>query len=179
MILRILKRYRLPITILFINLLLLIIKPDWGIASLNTTAVNLKEMLMIIPPIFILIGLLDVWVPKETMVKFMGEKSGLLGVIIAFVLGSVAAGPLYIAFPFGGTLMKKGSNFFNLLIFIGAWSATKIPISMFEASVMGLKFMLIRYLLDIPVIILIAYITNRFISKAEKASIYKNITEIT
>ena len=51
------------------------------------------EMLSVIPPIFILLGLLNVWVQRETMIKLMGEKSGILGILIAFFLGSAAAGP--------------------------------------------------------------------------------------
>lgn len=126
------------------------------------------------PPIFILLGLLDVWIQRETMIKLMGENSGLLGIIIAFLLGSLAAGPLYVAFPFVGVLMKKGSKLFNVLIFVGAWSATKIPISLFEASVMGWRFMLTRYMMDIPVIILIACLVNKVISAHEKEVIYEN-----
>lgn len=40
------------------------------------------EMLSIIPPIFILLGLLDVWVQRETMIKLMGKESGILGINI-------------------------------------------------------------------------------------------------
>ena len=83
------------------------------------------EMLSVIPPIFILLGLLDVWVQRETMIKLMGEKSGILGILIAFFLGSGAAGPLYAAFPIAGVLLKKGSKFSNVLIFICSLSTTK------------------------------------------------------
>lgn len=172
---RILKRYRAFGVILIINLILLLVKPSLGINSLEGTMNNLKELIAIMPPIFILMGLLDVWVQKETMVKFMGKGSGLKGVLIAFLLGSFAAGPMYVSFPFAAVLMKKGSEFFNVLIFIGAWSATKIPISLFEASVMGWKFMLIRYAIDIPVIILIAYMTDKIVSPNEKEIIYENV----
>lgn len=172
---RILKRYRTFGIILIINLILLLVKPSLGINSLEGTADNLKELLAIMPPIFLLMGLLDVWVQKETMIKLMGKGSGLKGMIIAFLLGSFAAGPAYVSFPFAAVLMKKGSEFFNVLIFIGAWSATKIPISLFEASVMGWKFMLTRYAIDIPVIILIAYITDKVISPNEKKAIYENV----
>lgn len=77
-----------------------------------------------------------------------------------------------------GTLIKKGSNLFNVLIFVGAWSATKIPISLFEASVMVWKFMITRYVIDIPVIILMAFITNKIISENEKKIIYDNAKAI-
>ncbi|WP_010243426.1 permease [Acetivibrio cellulolyticus] len=82
-------------------------------------------MLSVIPPIFILLGLLDVWVQRETMIRLMGEKSGIIGVTIAFLLGSAIAGLLYAVFPVAGVLLKKGSKFSNVLIFIGAWSTKK------------------------------------------------------
>jgi uncharacterized membrane protein YraQ (UPF0718 family) len=106
------------------------------------------------------------------MIKLMGEKSGLLGILIAFLLGSAAAGPLYAAFPIAGVLLKKGSKFSNVLIFIGAWSTTKIPMLLFEASSLGWKFMIIRFVIDIPGIMLIAYFIERLLSKKDKQYIY-------
>lgn len=144
------------------------------IRSFGITWKNTIEMLSVIPPIFILLGLLDVWVQRETMIRYMGEKSGIVGAAIAFLLGSAAAGPLYAAFPVAGVLLKKGSKLSNVLIFIGAWDTTKIPLLLFEASSMGWKFMLTRFLLDIPVIVLIAYILEKSMSNAEKDAIYKN-----
>jgi uncharacterized membrane protein YraQ (UPF0718 family) len=171
---KIFKRYKALGIVLIINLLFILLSPQSGINALIITAENLTEMLLIMPPIFILLGFLDIWVEKETMIKFLGENSKFLGIFTAFLLGSIAAGPLYVAFPFVGVLMKKGSKFSNVLIFIGAWSATKIPISLFEASVMGWKFMIVRYLIDVPVIILMAFIVDKAISNSEKEMLYKN-----
>jgi uncharacterized membrane protein YraQ (UPF0718 family) len=106
------------------------------------------------------------------MIKLMGEKSGFIGIAIAFLLGSAAAGPLYAAFPIAGVLLKKGSKLSNVLIFIGAWSTTKIPMLLFEASSMGWKFMLARFLIDIPGIAIIAYVTERVLTQKEKSNIY-------
>lgn len=134
---------------------------------------NMLEMLSVIPPVFILLGLLDVWVQRETMIKLMGEKSGFIGIAIAFLLGSAAAGPLYAAFPVAGVLLKKGSKLSNVFIFIGAWSTTKIPMLLFEASAMGWKFMLTRFLIDIPGIAVIAYVAEKILTKNEKNIIYE------
>ena len=103
------KRYKTFLILFAVNLLLLIFAPDLGTKAVSITQNNLWEMLSVIPPIFILLGLLDVWVKKETMVKYMGEGSGLIGILIAFFLGSAAAGPLYAAFPVAGILLKKGA----------------------------------------------------------------------
>ena len=129
-------------------------------------------MLSILPPVFILLGMLDVWIKRETMIKFMGERSGIVGVMLAFLLGSAAAGPLYAAFPVAVVLLKKGSKFSNVLIMIGAWSTTKIPLLLFEASSMGIKFMIIRFVLDVFGIAIIAFTTEKLLSKEEIGEIY-------
>lgn len=154
------------------NISLLFIYPELGKKSFTLSCQNLLEMLSIVPPIFILLGLIDVWVKKETMIKMMGEKSRMIGILIAFILGSAAAGPLYAAFPVAAMLMKKGSKFSNVLIFIGAWSTTKIPMLLFEASSMGIKFTLLRFAIDIPVILLIAFISEKLLGQKEIDKIY-------
>ncbi|AHF08743.1 permease [Dehalobacter restrictus] len=170
---KLLNRYKFFIILAVINLGLVVIYPSLGKNSLSITWSNTLEMLSVIPPIFILLGLLDVWVQRETMIKLMGEKSGFIGVALAFFLGSAAAGPLYAAFPIAGVLLKKGSKFSNVLIFIGAWSTTKIPMLLFETSAMGWKFMLTRFIIDIPGIALIAYITQKVLHEKEINLIFK------
>lgn len=169
---RITKRYKFFIVILSVNIIMMIVNPDLGKQSFQITKSNALEMLSIIPPIFILLGLLDVWVKRETMIKYMGENSGILGLVIAFLLGSAAAGPLYAAFPVAVVLLKKGSKLSNVLIMIGAWSTTKIPLLLFEASSMGIKFMFIRLILDLIGITVISYTTEKLLSTEEKEEIY-------
>ncbi|MDD2397560.1 MAG: permease [Tissierellia bacterium] len=171
---KVIKKYKIFLILLVINTVILIVKPSIGLKSFQLTKDNALEMLSILPPVFILLGLLDVWIKRETMIKFMGEKSGIIGVLLAFLLGSAAAGPLYAAFPVAAVLLKKGSKFSNVLIMIGAWSTTKIPLLLFEASSMGIKFMITRFILNIFGIAIIAYTVERFLSKEEIDKIYKN-----
>jgi len=166
------SRYKYFLVLIVINIVIYGVYPSVGQKSIDITWSNAVEMLSVIPPIFILLGLLDVWVQRETMIKLMGEKSGVLGILMAFSLGSAAAGPLYAAFPIAAVLLKKGSKFSNVLIFIGAWSTTKIPMLLFEASSMGWTFMITRFVIDIPGIMLIAYITERLLNEKEKQYIY-------
>lgn len=64
-------------------------------------------MLSVLPPIMIMLGLMDVWVSRESLMKYMGNNSGFLGVFLAMLIGSIAAGPMYAAFPFTAVLIKK------------------------------------------------------------------------
>lgn len=157
---------------------MLIFSYEQGIQALETVKKSFLEMLLILPPVFILLGLLDVWVPRETMVKFMGEGSGILGAVLAFILGSAAAGPLYVVFPVAAAFMRKDVKFTNILILIGAWSTTKIPMIMFELGSMGLKFGLTRLALNIPVIIIITVIMNRLFSAEEVAQMYERVKHL-
>ncbi len=171
---KLLERYRFFLILAAANLVLLVISPAIGWKALGLTGQNALEMLSVIPPIFILLGLLDVWVDREIMIRLMGEKSGLTGAAIAFFLGSAAAGPLYAAFPVAGVLLKKGSKFSNVLIFIGAWSTTKIPMLLFETTAMGWKFMLTRFMINLPGIAFIAFATEKMLKDKEKESIYSH-----
>jgi len=90
--------YGLAIILLILSFIK-IFNRQLGWKALSITGNSVKKMLLVIPPIFILLGLLDVWVPRETMIKYMGEGSGLKGVLLAIFIGSAAAGPLYGAFP--------------------------------------------------------------------------------
>ncbi len=173
MIKNIFKRYWIFLLLVVINVVLGLIFPDIGVRSLDITRRNVVEMLLVIPPIFVLLGLLDVWVDRSVMMKYTGKGSGIKGVLIAFLLGSAAAGPLYAAFPVAGVMLKKGSSLFNVFIFIGAWSTTKIPMLTFEAASLGLPFTLIRLGLSIVGILLIAIFTEKALTKEQQEQIYE------
>lgn len=174
----VIKRYKNFILLLIINIILVFIMPNIGISSFLITKNNIFTMLGIIPPIFVLLGLLDVWIERETMMKYMGEDAGLKGGVLAFIMGSAAAGPLYAAFPIAGILLKKGVSLFNVFIFIGAWSVTKIPMLLFEASSLGLKFMLIRFGCNLVGIVLIAFVLSKSTTDKVREEIYSNAENI-
>lgn len=113
-------RYRAFMAAVLILGLITLFNRSIGMRALDITAFSIKEMVLVIPPIFVLLGLLDIWVSRDTMIRYMGEGSGLKGILLAFFIGSAAAGPLYGAFPVAAVLMKKGVKFTNIMIFIGA-----------------------------------------------------------
>ena len=87
-------------------------------------------------------------------------------------------GPLYGAFPVAAVFMKKGAKFSNILIFLGAWSTTKIPTLMFEIASLGPYFALTRLAINIPGIIIIAHLLIKLMPKKEIERIRENSYEI-
>ncbi len=168
-----LKRYRAAIVTMLLFTAFIIAFPDLAPKAGESLVGQVKTMLLVLPPIFLLLGLLDVWVPRATMIRFMGSGSGIKGPLIAFALGSAAAGPLYGAFPVAAMLMKKGASFTNILIFIGAWSTTKIPMLLFEMQALGYRFALSRLAIDIVGIVLIALALKAVVPQKEVDRIYR------
>jgi len=125
----------------------------------------LKEMIIILPVMFILIGLFDVWIPKEKVQKHIGETSGLKGILLVMLLAFIQAGPLYAAFPVAYLLWKKGCSPTNVFIYLSTFTTAKIPMLTFEIGFLGLKFSLMRILITIPVFILIGIIMGRYFKK--------------
>ena len=163
------RRYRLFLLLVLLLGVLLLLKPAFGMESVRISKAAFRDMLLVIPPIFVLLGIFDVWVPRETMVRLMGENSGIRGALLALFLGSFAAGPLYAAFPVADMLIRKGVRFSNILIFIGAWSGTKIPMLLFEATAMGWPFMASRLLLNLPAIFVMAHLLDWMLPERDKA----------
>lgn len=169
-----LKKYWLLAVVIGISLLMLIFQPQTEIDALRFTGRNFLNFLFMLTPIFICIGLMDVWIDRDTMIKIMGEKSGFKGVLVALLLGVVTAVPLYALLPVAGVLLKKGGRISNVLIFLCASASIRIPLLLFEISALGWRFMLARFMVNIVAVFAIAFIIERLLSDTDKKTIYEN-----
>ncbi len=143
-----------------------------GLAALNSAWYQFISMLKIVPPIFLLIGLLDLWVPRETMIRLMGEKSGVIGILIALFIGTMSAGPLIAAFPVAQVMLKKGARYSNVLFFLTVWASAKLPILFFQATALGLKYTIISNVTLLAVYMVGTLIIEKILSKDEIKNIY-------
>jgi uncharacterized membrane protein YraQ (UPF0718 family) len=123
------------------------------------------EMVSFIPLLFVLIGLFDVWFPKEMLEKHIGKESGVKGIFLVILLAMLQAGPLYGAFPVAYILYKKGASVKNIFIYLGAFSSMKIPMLGIEMGYLGIKFTIIRTMISLPLFILIGYIMEKVVGK--------------
>lgn len=133
------------------------------------------EMITFLPFMFILVGLFDIWVPKEKVEKHIDAGSGLKGTILCILLAMFQAGPLYGAFPVAYLLWKKGCSIINIFIYLGAFSTLKIPMLTFEIGFLGLKFSLLRTAVTLPVFIAIGYLMELYL-KDKNFAIVKLVT---
>ena len=139
--------------ILVIHAVLWRLAPRLAAHSLANGLSGLAAIAAILPPILVLLALFDAWVPRQAIETHLGPGSGIRGIILAVLLGTASAGPLYAAFPAGLALLRKGARVANLTIFLGSWATIKIPMLLMEGAFLGLRFALIRLALTLPGII--------------------------
>ncbi|PKL03275.1 MAG: permease [Synergistetes bacterium HGW-Synergistetes-2] len=171
------KRWRLPLVSLLIVLPFAFWKPEFGKKALFLLGENILVVLGILPPVFILLGLFDVWIPRERVAPHMGEDSGVKGTVLSVLLGACSAGPLYIAFPIAEVMIRKGTSLRNIFVFIGAWSTMRIPMILFEIQNLGAVFGLTRYFVSLVGILLMALLMDRVLNTAEKTEIIARFQE--
>ncbi len=165
------KRYWFLAAVVVVNLALLISDPQTETVALRFTGRNILNFIFMLTPVFICVGLMDVWISREAMIKIMGVKSGVKGAVVALLLGVVTAVPLYAV---AGVLLKKGSRIANVLLFLCASASIRIPLLLFEISSLGFAFTFVRFGLNIPIVFAIAFIIEKLLSEDDKQTIYNN-----
>jgi len=125
------------------------------------------QIFLIMPPILILVGLMQVWVPKEWIQKFIGSQSGVKGKIFCILFGTLPTGPMYIFLPLASGLLKKGASVSNILILLGIMSSEKIPQMLVEINFLGLRFAVVRFVLTVTAVIIMGEIIEKLVAKTK------------
>lgn len=146
-----------------VYMVLFIVNAETAKLALGNTAYYLKEMLIIMPVVFLLTALIDAWIPTNTIMKALGDNSGIKGAFTALALGSVSAGPIYAAFPVAKTLLGKGASIGNIVIILSSWAVVKLPMLANEVKFLGPKFMIARWIFTVIAIFIMGYITNKLV----------------
>jgi uncharacterized membrane protein YraQ (UPF0718 family) len=122
-------------------------------------------MLEILPCAFVLIGLFEVWVKKETVEKHLGAESGLRGYLWSVLLAGSTVGGLYVAFPVAYSLHRKGARLSVIFSYIAASAICRVPMTIFEASFLGAKFSVIRLAVSLPLVFISSMLLGNFLEK--------------
>lgn len=166
-ILEFIKKNKLLTLVLIAYIVVLIISPEKALSAVKGSTYYLKEMLIIMPVVFLLTVVIEALVPKKLIIQGLGEKSGITGNLLSLVFGSISAGPVYAAFPICISLLRKGASIKNIVIILGAWAVIKVPMLANEAKFLGVKFMVIRWVLTVISIFAMGYLMAIIIKKKD------------
>jgi uncharacterized membrane protein YraQ (UPF0718 family) len=117
------------------------LREGWQMAMINLPRVILALLAA---------GFLSHVMPHEVIAEWVGHESGLKGIAIATVLGTIMPGGPLIAFPIVVLLSKAGAGMPALVTFLTSWSVLGIQrIIGFELPMMGSKFVINRVAIGI------------------------------
>jgi len=95
---------------------------------------------------FIVAGMVQVLIPKNLSIKWIGSESGIRGILIGTVAGGISPGGPYISLPIAAGLLQSGASIGTIVAFITAWSLWAVARLPMEFGILGWKFTVIRLL---------------------------------
>lgn len=126
-----------------------------------------REMILILPPAFVLIGLFDVWTKREVIERHFGEESGPLGYLWAVLLAATTVGGTFVALPVANALYQKGARYAMVLTYVSSAALVMVPMSIMEATILGPLFTSVRLLVSLPLVVLSSVMIEKYLLRCD------------
>ena len=106
---------------------------------------HLREIFFLLVLALLLASYLEKLIPEELVGHWLGEESGIRGILLASAIGGFIPGGPMITFPLILALFKMNVAVPSLVAFITAWSVYAANrVIMFEVPLMGWRFTVLR-----------------------------------
>ena len=109
---------------------------------------SLKMTIEILPLLFfafIHAGMVQVLLPQAQINRWIGDASGLRGILIGTIAGGITPGGPYVSLPLAAGLLKAGAGWGTMIAYVTAWSLWAIARMPMEVGIMGWKFTFVRF----------------------------------
>lgn len=94
--------------------------------------------------ILVIIGVAFAVLTPETISKLLGENSGVWGVLVASLIGSITLIPGFVAFPMAAALLKSGAGYMQIAAFVSTLMMVGIVTMPLEIKTFGRRATLVR-----------------------------------
>lgn len=131
---------------------------DKAIKSLKMAGKSFIRMLPMVFIIIIIIGLLLGFVSSEQISRFVGEQSGMMGILLVGVVGAVLHIPALLSFPLAASLLEEGASVSAVVAFITTLTMIGIITLPLEIKELGKKMAILRNGISFVIAIIIALI---------------------
>lgn len=84
------------------------------------------KLIPVVLAMMLFIGITLAVLDQSLITSLIGSESGVLGVMIALVIGSIVAIPSFVAFPLGGSLLKAGAGYMQVAALVSTIMAVGI-----------------------------------------------------
>ena len=112
--------------------------------ALKATFKILYTILPVLIFVFVLMGLIQAYVSRETIAAILGKETGVMGILYAELVGSIALFLPPAVFPFGGYLHDNGAAFGPIAGFIFTAILIGVTTLPLEFKLLGKRFTIAR-----------------------------------
>lgn len=117
-----------------------------------------KNILLPFLNILILVSLLLYIIPPQWIVRYLGAGSGVIGFVIAALVGSITLIPGFISYPIAAGLLKQGASYATVAVFMTTLMMVGVVTLPLEIKYFGKKVAILRNLLNFMVAIIIGFL---------------------
>jgi uncharacterized membrane protein YraQ (UPF0718 family) len=104
-------------------------------------------------------GFMAALIPQELIQQWLGEDSGLLGILVASLAGSLVPGGPVVGFSLGVAALKGGAAMAPVVAFVTAWALYAVQrILVWEIPFMPARLVWLRVIACLPLPVLAAYL---------------------
>ena len=114
------------------------------ISGLRETLNMTLEIIPLLIFAFIVAGMVQVLLPRELLSKWVGQESGMRGILIGTVAGGLSPGGPFVSLPIVAGLLRSGASVGTMVAFLTGWSLWAVARLPMEVGILGWKFTLIR-----------------------------------
>ena len=108
--------------------------------------------------IMLLVGIMLAILDEEVISKLLGSESGMVGMAIAAVIGSITLIPGFVAFPLAASLLNAGAGYAQITMFITTLMMVGIVTLPVETRYFGRKAAVRRNLLAFVYAVCISFV---------------------
>jgi uncharacterized membrane protein YraQ (UPF0718 family) len=161
---KLLRTHWLLVATFLLYLWAFVVNPERAARALGGGMSIFFTVCILILAVFCLIGLLQVWIGRDRIVRVLGQESGLKGLLLAVLCGTLLIGPPYVVFPLLFEIRRQGARWAVLSIVLTCY-AIKLQMLPVEAGFLGWPFTLARsfiiLIIAIPIGLLTEFIMER------------------
>ena len=94
--------------------------------------------------IVVIIGMILSVLDESTISKYIGANTGILGIVISIIIGSITLIPGFVAFPLAAALLNNGAGPAQIAAFVSSLMMVGIVTIPMEINLFGKKAAIIR-----------------------------------
>jgi uncharacterized membrane protein YraQ (UPF0718 family) len=139
--------------------------------GLDDALAMMRQVLPKVAGALLMAGFVQVLLPGELVVKWIGKDTGFKGILIACLAGALTPGGPIISFPLVAALYRMGANISSLVAYLTAWELIGVQrIVIWDIPLMGVKFAMLRVAVSLLLPVLAGLIAQKVSDVLDRTS---------